>query len=194
MRKILLTGAVSVVVSLGLTACAPNISPDVVSASSANEMQTAVEGVIVAKHNVTVKGDSNAAGTLAGAVIGALAGSQVGGGNMRYVTGAAGAAAGGAAGNAIQDKLTTQQGIEYVVKLTQEEGPSTTVTSTGQNSMSGAVNIRGRNSSSTTISSKSAANRYVNVIQGQGEQVLQVGQKVLVAGANSGHAHIIATL
>lgn len=194
MKKILLVSAVSLALGLGLTGCAPNISPDVVSASSANEVQTAVEGVIVAKHNVTVKGDSNAAGTLAGAVIGALAGSQVGGGNMRYVTGAAGAAGGGVAGNMIQDKLTTQQGIEYVVKLTQEEGSSTTVTTTGQNSLSGAVNIKGKNSSSTTVSSKSAANRYVNVIQGQGQQVLEVGQKVLIAGANSGHAHIIGTL
>jgi outer membrane lipoprotein SlyB len=200
MKKKLLMNAVAVMVSLGLSACAPNISPDVVSASNANEVQTAVEGIIVSKRVVTVKGDSNMVGTLAGAVIGAVAGSAVGGGNMRYITGTAGAVGGGAAGNAIEDKLTTQQGIEYVIKLAQQDGSSTTITTTGHNSGSNTDGTKttetskGQNSSSTTISSKSAANRYVNVIQGQGSQVLQVGQKVLVAGVNSGHAHIISTL
>ena len=200
MKKNLLISTLAVALSLGLTACAPNISPDVVSASNANEVQTAVEGVIVSKRVVTVKGDSNMVGTLAGAVIGAVAGSAVGGGNMRYITGTAGAVGGGVAGNAIEDKLTTQQGIEYMVKLTQEEGPTTTISSSGSNSTTktdGTTTTgttKSKNNGNTTISSKSAANRYVSVIQGQGSQVLAVGQKVLVAGVNSGHAHIISTV
>jgi len=200
MKKRLLVSAIAVALSLGLSACAPNISPDVVSASQANEVQSAVEGVVVSKRIVTVKGDNNMVGTLAGAVIGAVAGSAVGGGNMRYITGTAGAVGGGAAGNAIEDKLTTQQGIEYVVKLAQQDSGSTTISTTGQNSdfntdgTKTTGTSKGKNSSSTTISSKSAASRYVNIVQGQGQQVLQVGQKVLVAGVNSGHAHIISTL
>jgi outer membrane lipoprotein SlyB len=190
MKKKLLTSAVVVALSLGLSACAPNISPDVVSASNANQAQTAVEGVIVSKRVVTVKGDSNMIGTLAGAGLGALAGSAVGGGNMRYATGLAGAVAGGAAGNAIEDKLTTQQGIEYVVKLAQQDSGTTTITTHGQSTSSTTT----KNTSTTTIGSKSAANRYINIVQGQGQQVLQVGQKVLVAGIDSGHAHIISTL
>ncbi len=119
---------------------------------------------------------------------------------MRYITGTAGAVGGGAAGNMIEDKLTTQQGIEYMVKLTQEEGPTTTISSNGSNSTTNTTGTtttgttKSKNNGNTTISSKSAANRYVSVIQGQGSQVLQVGQKVLVAGVNSGHAHIISTL
>lgn len=219
MKNKLLVISMAAMISLGLSACAPNISPDTVSASNANEVQTAVEGVIVSKRIVTVKGDSNMVGTLAGGIIGAVAGSSVGGGNMRYITGTAGAVAGGAAGNVIEDKLTTQQGIEYVVKLTQEDGPTTTISSNGQSSISAtssdkdfgsgnnpqgtssasitgnsSASAKGKNSSTTTISSKSAANRYVTVIQGQGSQALPVGQKVLVAGVNSGHAHIISTL
>ena len=190
MKKNLLTSTVIVALSLGLSACAPNISPDVVSASNANEAQTAVEGVIVSKRVVTVKGDSNMIGTLAGAGLGALAGSAVGGGNMRYATGLAGAVAGGAAGNAIEDKLTTQQGIEYVVKLAQQDSGTTTITTIGQSTL----NTTTKNTSTTTIGRKSAANRYINIVQGQGQQVLQVGQKVLVAGIDSGHAHIISTL
>ena len=44
------------------------------------------------------------------------------------------------------------------------------------------------------ISSKSAANRYATIVQGQGQQVLQVGQKVLVAGIGGQHARIISVL
>lgn len=181
MKKTFLTGAICVALTLGLNACA-NISPDTVTASNANDVQSAVEGVIVSKRNVTVKGDNNAIGTLAGAGIGAVAGSAVGGGNMRYITGIAGAVAGGAAGNAIQDKVTTQQGIEYIVKLTQQESGSTTIKTTG------AIN------NTTTISSQSAKDRFVTVVQGQGQQALNVGQKVLIAGANSSHARIISTI
>lgn len=198
MKKNLLAGAIAIALSLGLSACAPNISPDVVSASNANEVQTAVEGVIVSKRIVTVKGDSNMLGTLAGAGLGALAGSAVGGGNMRYATGLAGALGGGAAGNAIEDKLTTQQGIEYVVKLAQQESGTTTITSNDTGSITTpaqkAALLKARRNGTTTISSKTAANRYINIVQGQGQQVLQVGQKVLVAGVDSGHAHIISTL
>lgn len=192
MSKKVLISAMAAALSLGLTACAPNISPDVVSASNANEVQTAVEGVIVSKRNVTVKGDSNMLGTGIGAVAGGIAGSTIGQGRGEMLATLGGAVLGGVAGNVAQDKLTTQQGIEYVVKLTQQDSGSTTITSTGSNT--DGTKTTGTSKNTTTISSKSAANRYVNVIQGQGSQVLQVGQKVLVAGVNSGHAHIISTL
>lgn len=189
MKKKLLTGTLAVIVSLGLSACAPNISPDVVSASNANEMQTAVEGVIISKRTVTVKGDSNLLGTGIGAVAGGIAGSTVGGGKGKSLATLGGAVLGGAAGNAIQDKMETQQGIEYVIKLTPQDSGTTTITTKNTNSDS-----QTQNNSTTTISSKSAANRYVTVIQGQGQQALSVGQKVLVAGVNGGHARIISTL
>jgi outer membrane lipoprotein SlyB len=182
MKKLLLTSSMCLALALGLTGCASNISPDTVTASNANDVQTAVEGVIVSKRNVTVKEDSNMVGTLAGAGIGAVAGSAVGGGNMKYITGIAGAVAGGAAGNAIEDKMTTQQGIEYIVKLAQQDSGTTTVQTTGQTT------------STTTVSSKSSKNRFVTVVQGQGQQVLNVGQKVLIAGVDGGHARIISTI
>lgn len=178
--------------SLGLTACAPNISPDTVSASEANDVQSAVEGIIVSKRVVTVKGDSNLLGTGVGAVAGGIAGSALGGGRGKLLTTLGGAVVGGAAGNLIEDKMQTQQGIEYVVKLTQEQGPTTTISTNGSASNSSGYDAKNR--STTTISSKSAANRYVNIIQGQGQQVLQVGQKVLVAGIGGQHARIISVL
>ena len=200
MKKTVLASAIIIALSLGLTACAPNISPDVVSASSANEVQTAVEGVIVSKRIVTVKGDSNLLGTGIGALAGGIAGSTIGAGRGEMLATLGGAVLGGAAGNMAQDKLTTQQGIEYVIKLTQQDGPTTTISSNGSNSSTntnGTVTTgttKSKSNGSTTISSKSAANRYVNIVQGQGQQVLQVGQKVLVAGVGTKQAHIISTL
>ena len=181
MQKIL-AHAVVLALALSLSACASNISPDTVTASDANDVQTAVEGVIVSKRNVTVKEDSNMVGTLAGAGIGAVAGSAIGGGNMRYITGIAGAVAGGAAGNAIEDKMTTQQGIEYIVKLAQQDSGTTTVQTTG------------KSTTTTTVASKSAKDRFVTVVQGQGQQALNVGQKVLIAGVDGGHARILSTI
>jgi len=189
MKKIVLVSTLAFVISLSLTACAPNISPDTVSASNANDIQSAVEGTVISKRNVTVKGDNNLLGTGIGALAGGVAGSTIGGGKGKTLATIGGAVLGGAAGNAVQDKMQTQQGVEYVIKLTQQDSGSTTITTNGTSS-SGAYNSK--NSSSTTISSKSAANRYVTVVQGQGEQVIQVGQTVLVAGIGGNHPRIIS--
>ncbi len=181
-KKILLSCILMALVSGGLSACAPNISPDTVQASDAGEIQTAVEGVIVSKRGVTVKGD-NTLGTLAGAGLGGIAGSMVGGNDtMHLLMGVTGALAGGAAGNAISNKMTTQQGIEYMIRLAKQDSGTTT------------INRQGFRAQTVTISSQSAANRYVSVIQSQGAQELMVGQHVLVAGIGGSHPHIISVL
>lgn len=190
MKKIVLS-ALLAALSITLVACAPNISPDTISASNANQVQTALEGVIISKRPVTVKGDSNLLGTGLGAVAGGLAGSTVGGGKGKALATLGGAVLGGAAGNVIQDKMETQQGIEYIVKLTQEEGPSTTISSSGSSTEG---DFHSKNSNKTVISTKSAPNTYVTIVQGQGAQVLSVGQKVLVAGVGTKQARIISTL
>lgn len=182
MKKHALTVLMAGVMALSTTACTPNISPDVTQASNANEMQTAVEGVIVSKRVVSVKGD-NMVGTIAGAALGAIAGSAVGGGSrVPAMAAIGGGLLGGAAGNAIESKMTTQQGIEYVIRLARQEGDTLT------------INRQGYNAARTTVSSHSASNRYVTVVQGQGSQALPVGQRVLVAGAGTKNAHIISTL
>ena len=181
-RKLLL---VSILTSalLGLSACAPNISPDTVSASNANDVQTAVEGVIVSKRTVTVKGDSNLLGTGIGALAGGVAGSTIGGGKGALLATIGGAVLGGAAGNAVEDKLQTQQGIEYVVRLAQQRSGTTTIKTKDADE-----------TLTTTVSSTSGSARYVTIVQGPGQQVLITGQKVLVAGVGGSHARIIALL
>jgi outer membrane lipoprotein SlyB len=186
MKKIICV--LAVVAGIELTACTPNISPDVVSASGANQVQNAEEGTVISKRAVTVKPNNTAVGTLTGAGLGAIGGSQIGGGDTRYATGLIGAVAGGLAGSMIQDKLTTQKGIEYVVKLDQQESGSTTMTTTGTTT---SATSKKQSTSTTVVSGKSAPKRYVTVTQAQGDQEIKVGQRVLVEGIGTSHARII---
>ncbi len=100
-----------------ITACTPNISPDVIQSTNANEVTNTVPGKIVNMKVITVKGTDNSIGMIAGGAAGAVAGSAIGGGDrMPILGGIGGALLGGAAGNAIQDKMSSQQGMQYIVR------------------------------------------------------------------------------
>ena len=88
---------------------------------------------------------------------------------MKYATGLIGAVTGGIAGNVIQEKLTSQQAVEYTIKLGQQDFGDIFIKTTGYKSSL----------------QKSTTNRYVTVIQAQGVQVINVGQKLMIAGINS---------
>lgn len=169
-------------ISFAVMGCTPNISPDVTQASNANTMQTAIPGTIVSEHVITVKGN-NTLGTVAGGALGAISGSAVGGSTRAHlISGIVGASLGAAAGNVIEDKITKQKGIEYVIRLD-------TMVSGIKN-----INSMGNYASQTTISRHSNGAQYVNVVQGQGSEQLAVGQRVMVAGVGSNHVTIISTL
>jgi outer membrane lipoprotein SlyB len=111
-----------VFVALGvglLTGCAPTLSPDVYGLQNAGQVNRVEQGVIVSTRVVKVTGNSDdlGGGTIAGGALGALAGSQIGGGTGSVVAGIGGAILGGMAGNQAQAKLSSQAGVEYVVRL-----------------------------------------------------------------------------
>ena len=182
MKKLFVTTLLTAAMCINVTGCATNISPDTVQASDANQMQSAIPGTIVSKRAVTVK-DKNILGTVSGAALGGVAASTIGGSDKAHLaSGIAGALLGGYAGNKIEDKITTQKGIEYVVKLDQAVSGTTNINRTGSYA------------SKTSISSRSASNRYVNVVQGEGAELLNVGQRVMVAGVGGKHVTIISTI
>lgn len=118
---------------VALTACAPNISPDVVQANNANTITQTTRGTIISIKPIQVKANDNMVGTLAGAGIGGVAGSAIGGGDRVPIIGAIGGALlGGAAGDYAQDKLSSQQGLQYIIKknngdlITVVQGPGAT--------------------------------------------------------------------
>jgi len=82
-------------------------------------------GVVVAINVVEVKGDGTYLGKIAGGVVGALLGSQVGKGRGTTVAQVAGAAGGYFAGNEIERRMKATKHYEVVVRL--ENGGSRTV-------------------------------------------------------------------
>jgi outer membrane lipoprotein SlyB len=101
-----------------LVGCAPSLSPDVYTTSSAGQVHRVVKGVVTSSRVVKVTGNGElGVGCIAGGALGAIAGSEIGGGRGSLASGIGGALLGGLAGNQIQKGLTTQNGVEYVVKL-----------------------------------------------------------------------------
>ena len=111
------TAAVVLAVSLGLGACAPSMSGGTYSRYEAREAQEVRMGYVESVRNVTIEGTRSGVGTVSGAALGGLAGSNVGGGRGRIAGAIGGAVLGGVAGTAIEEGVTRQAGLEIMVRL-----------------------------------------------------------------------------
>lgn len=122
MKTVTKTVLAAVLTAMALTGCAPSISPDTYSTSTANSVNNVIAGTIVSARMVKVSGDSltqggGMVGTLAGAGAGAIAaGSTIGQGNGSTLAAIGGAVLGGVVGNYAEKKITAQTGMEYVIK------------------------------------------------------------------------------
>src|SRR5258706_3362719 len=85
--------------------------------SEARSVQSVAYGTIESVRPVRLNEDHGGVGTAAGAVIGGLAGNELGHGSGRAVTTILGAIGGGLAGNALERNATAQSGTEIVVRL-----------------------------------------------------------------------------
>lgn len=83
-------------------------------------------GTVEAVNLVEVKGEGGYLGTIGGGVVGALLGSQIGGGNGRTAAEIAGAVGGAYAGHAIEGKVRKSTHYEVLVRL--QNGATQTVT------------------------------------------------------------------
>lgn len=104
-------------VTLAVSGCASNISPQTYSVGSVGQVNRTVSGTIISARQVDIAG-STGVGAGAGTATGAVVGSAAGGNNSRgNIVGAIGGAIiGGIAGSAIEANATKQKGIEYVVE------------------------------------------------------------------------------
>lgn len=102
-----------------LSACARTM--DNTTYSSSAPVGKVVYGTIVSARGVTIKDNDklsgNATGILAGGAAGAAGGSAIGKGHGNTAAIVGGAIVGAIAGALIEDQLSTQDGIEYIVKL-----------------------------------------------------------------------------
>ena len=107
---------ICMLVVLMLSGCA-SFSGDTYSRDEARQVQYIETGVILSVKPVKIEGESSGFGALAGAALGGIAGAQVGGGSGRWAGAIAGGALGGLAGHGAEKALTSDNGLEIVVKL-----------------------------------------------------------------------------
>lgn len=109
--------AAMMVSMLTLTGCASGLGSSDYDRSQARTVQEVQMGVVQAVRYVKIEGTKTPVGTVAGAAVGGIAGSQVGGGSGQIAGAVLGAVLGGMGGSAIEEKVTSQTGVEITVKL-----------------------------------------------------------------------------
>jgi len=101
-----------------LSACAaPSSSGTVYSASEARREQIVRMGVVESVREVSIQREPSGVGTIAGAVVGGIAGSDIGKGKGSSVGSVLGAVVGGMAGSAIENQTKLVKGFELTVRL-----------------------------------------------------------------------------
>lgn len=116
MRRSVFAFATATSLLVALSGCATS-SPDVISRSDAQRMSTVVDATVLTVRNVTVEGNQSGTGAVAGGVVGAIAGSSVGGRRESSAIGVLGAVAGAVVGNAIERTTTREESLEIMVQL-----------------------------------------------------------------------------
>ena len=108
---------VAFIAALGTLAACQTANPDVVSRYDAQRMSSVQDATVLSVRPVTLQGSQSGIGTVGGAVIGGIAGSNVGGPRTGGIVGLVGAIAGGLIGNAVERDATQQQAVEILVQL-----------------------------------------------------------------------------
>ncbi|KEQ19787.1 membrane protein [Endozoicomonas numazuensis] len=103
--------------SLSLTGCMTDQTGTTYSASEARQMQTVLFGTVAESRLVKLEGTQGEVGTLAGAAVGGITGSSIGGQRESAIAAVAGAVAGGVLGSMAEKKITAKQGVELTVRL-----------------------------------------------------------------------------
>ena len=113
------------------SACQSNIDGDTYAVKEAGQMSQVFMGRIISRRQVEVMEsrdakDQSGVGTVAGAAVGGIAASGMGQGRGSAVAAIGGAVVGGVIGHAIDKKIGTQKGYEYIIEL--DEGRAVSIT------------------------------------------------------------------
>ena len=117
MKKILVIGAVlSGVLAAGCAS--PGLGGANYTRNQVRGEQTVRLGIVESVRDVVIDARDSGTGTLAGAAIGGLAGSTLGGGHKANAAGAiAGAVVGGIIGSSVEKNANDRRGVEVTVRL-----------------------------------------------------------------------------
>lgn len=162
-----------------LTGCAREMSSNVYTSSSTSGK--VLEGRVLSARPVTIKEadklQDNTMGMLGGGILGAVAGSAVGKGTGQGLAAVGAGILGAAAGAYAQDKLGTQQGMEYVVRI-DKKYISSIPSRTSKKQITYGTNSASEDVSQS-IQVEDTKTDLVSVLQGA-DVVFQPGQHVLV--------------
>ncbi len=111
--------AVGVTAVITLAGCAnPSASSGVYTYGQAQREQVTYMGTVLGVRDVIIQPESSTGvGTIAGAAIGGVAASTIGGGTGRTLATIVGGLAGGLAGTAVEREATRKKGYEITVRL-----------------------------------------------------------------------------
>lgn len=111
------TVTLALAATLVLSGCPASMSGSAYSRGQVREAQDVRLGYVESVREVLIEGTKSGVGTVGGAALGGLAGSQIGGGRGRIAGAVGGAIVGGVAGSAIEESVTRQPGLEITVRL-----------------------------------------------------------------------------
>ncbi len=98
--------------------CASTYGAGTVSPASVGQASTVYAGFVESVREVTIRSDRSFIGAATGAVLGGLAGSELGGGDKAQTAGAIGGAVlGGIAGNEAGKAIGTSRGYAYTIRF-----------------------------------------------------------------------------
>lgn len=103
--------------ALVLGGCASSMSGGAYPRAQARQAMEVKMGVVESVRQVQLEGTSSGVGTVAGAAVGGVAGSNIGEGKGAIIGTILGVVAGGLAGSAIEEGTTKKLGLEITVKL-----------------------------------------------------------------------------
>ncbi|GGB73214.1 MULTISPECIES: glycine zipper 2TM domain-containing protein [Henriciella] len=104
--------------TLALAGCASGYGANTVSPNAVGYQTEVRSGVVTTYREVQIKPEQSWLGAATGAVLGGLAGSELGGGDKAQTAGAVGGAVlGGVAGNEAGKALNTRRGYAYTVRF-----------------------------------------------------------------------------
>lgn len=168
------------VLSTLVAGCARNINSTTHTSSALSGK--VLSGVVISARPVVIKDHDRLSGNTTGAAMGALTGGVLGNtmgkGSGNTAAMALGAVAGGVAGAMLEDHLTTQNGMEYVVQLDKKNLTNNRKTikhhihrSAGHVTMDQSIN--------DSIELEDQVTNMISVVQGN-DVIFQPGQRVLV--------------
>lgn len=162
-----------------LTGCARNMGSNVYTSSAVTGK--VIEGTVLSARSVIIKdsdklGD-NTMGMLGGGLMGGLGGNLLGKGKGNTLATAGGAVAGAAIGSLIQDRLSTSNGMEYVVRIDPKYRNDVPTTYHKTTITSGNQSVDDEVKGATSVASTKTD--LISIVQGA-DIAYQPGQKVLV--------------